>query len=467
MPRLTRSHSDTAVNDMRSYGNALQHSDIDNCFSDHEDNHVSQPSRVTAQTEVIMNILMKELKQHADEVSQHSDSSANEDLTSRSLGQRILTKRKKEKLMKKIKNPSTFAIFKDDFKASLSSTLKRKTSKIKNIKSSENIDKGRSSSSLNALKSNNIVRKLSDLTISKKPHLDKFKHKSPASSQDDLHFDMEMDDSESGNTELELDDDQELSGLPGPDRGVPSRLENMAGSSVRSGASNMSVPDSGLQSPTYRSCDISSPRETESGYFGDDSRHDFISDSDFIEVDHLLNQSKVNDAEAVKAIIDAINRMADKIENDPKLSSSLRDTARQMVRNSMSFSSFQNVIKRLAEDTSHNFFSGTGVESWGQVFFLLILSKKLVEHKYYPLEFFKRYVYDKIVPWVSAQPEGWVSARYDQRVGSAIQRAEGRVLNNPNMSHISEQGSSPSTPSSILGWLGIGRRESDTSRHSL
>ena len=461
MPRLHRSHSDTAVNDMRSYGNALQHSDIDNCFSDHEDNHVSQPSRVSAQTEVIMNILMKELKQHADEVSQHSDTSADEDLTSRSLGQRILTKRKKEKLMKKIKNPSTFAIFKDDFKASLSSTLKRKSSKIK---ANENIDKGRSSSSLNALKPNNIVRKLSDLTITKKP--EKLKPKSPPSSQDDLPFEMEMSDG-SESTELELGDDQGLSGLPDADRGVPSRLENMAACSARSGASSMSIPDSGLHSSTYRSCDISSPRDVESGYFGDDCRHDLFSDSDFIEVDHLLNQTQVNDAEAVKAIIDAINRMADKIENDPKLSSSLRDTARQMVRNSMSFSSFQNVIKRLAEDTSHNFFSGTGVESWGQVFFLLILSKKLVEHKYYPMEFFKRYVYDKIVPWVSAQPEGWVSARYDQRVGSAIQRAEGRVLNNPNMSHIAELGSSPSTPSSILGWLGIGRRESDTSRHSL
>lgn len=177
---------------------------------------------------------------------------------------------------------------------------------------------------------------------------------------------------------------------------------------------------------------------------------------DYVEPEPKLNDSfdesdSISDEEAIEAIISAINRMAMKIDKDPKISTLLQKTSSEE-SNSMNFSIFNSVVIHLLDDVT----PGISVDSWGNAIFFMIIALKVSELKSYPQEFFKKYVYDKIVPWVTKQPQGWMSAKYDEKVGNVVKNELNKQPAIP-IKHLDRSDSSPSdyasSPSSLLSWF--------------
>ena len=169
-----------------------------------------------------------------------------------------------------------------------------------------------------------------------------------------------------------------------------------------------------------------------------------------------LDESMSED-EAIEAIISAINRMAMKIDNDPKISS-LLDATMSKEQSSINFSNFNSLVIKLLEDYS----PGIAVDSWSNAMFLMIIAFKLSDLKHYPQDFFKRYVYDKIVPWVTEQPGGWIAAKDDDKVGKVVKKALSRQVSVPVRERSDSSASDyfASSPSSLMSWFSFGPKRS-------
>jgi hypothetical protein len=172
-------------------------------------------------------------------------------------------------------------------------------------------------------------------------------------------------------------------------------------------------------------------------------------------ISECLDESMSED-EAIEAIITAINRMALKMDSDPKISS-LLETTMSREQSSINFSNFNSLVIKLLEDYS----PGIAVDSWSNAMFLLIIAFKLSDLKQYPRDFFKRYVYDKIVPWVTEQPGGWISAKDDEKVGKVVKKALSRQVSVPVRERSDSSASDyASSPSSLMSWFSFGPKRS-------
>lgn len=170
-----------------------------------------------------------------------------------------------------------------------------------------------------------------------------------------------------------------------------------------------------------------------------------------------LDESMSED-EAIEAIIDAINRMAMKIDNDPKIST-LLETTMSKEQSSINFSNFNSLVIKMLEDYS----PGIAVDSWSNAMFLMIIAFKLSDLKHYPKDFFKRYVYDKIVPWVTKQPGGWIAAKDDDKVGKVVKKALSRQISVPVRERSDSSASDyASSPSSLMSWFSFGPKRSQS-----
>ena len=175
----------------------------------------------------------------------------------------------------------------------------------------------------------------------------------------------------------------------------------------------------------------------------------------YVEQEPKFNESfdvseNISEEEAIEAIISAINRMAMKIDKDPKISNLLQKTSSEE-STSKNFSRFNSLIFRLLEDAT----PGIAVDSWGNAIFFMIIALKISELKSYPQDFFKKYVYDKIVPWVTQQPNGWMSAKYDEKVGNVVKNEFNKQPVVPITFDRSDSSTSDyaSSPSSLLSWF--------------
>lgn len=166
----------------------------------------------------------------------------------------------------------------------------------------------------------------------------------------------------------------------------------------------------------------------------------------------------LNEEEAIEAIISAINRMAMKLDKDPKISLMLKRTGSED-QSSVNFSRFSSLVISLLQETS----PGIAVDSWGNAMFFMIMALRVSELKHYPKDFFKRYVYDKIVPWVTQQPEGWISAKYDEKVGNVVKHQASRkpasisITGGRSGSNASDYSDYASSPSSLMNWFSFPR----------
>ena len=215
-----------------------------------------------------------------------------------------------------------------------------------------------------------------------------------------------------------------------------------------------------------RQCDASAERDLE--FSMEQTSFDSADDSgEYLEYnpdpDISLDQpdsldDSLNEEEAIEAIISAINRMAMKLDKDPKISLMLQRTSSED-QSSVNFSRFSSLVISLLQETS----PGIAVDSWGNAMFFMIMALKVSELKHYPQDFFKRYVYDKIVPWVTQQPEGWISAKYDAKVGNVVKHASKKpasipVLGGRSGSNASDYSDYASSPSSLMNWFSFPRR---------
>lgn len=168
----------------------------------------------------------------------------------------------------------------------------------------------------------------------------------------------------------------------------------------------------------------------------------------------------MNEDEAIEAIVSAIHRMAKKIDDDPKISSLLETSTRE--QSSINLSNFNKLMIKLLEEYS----PGIAVDSWSNAMFLMIFALKLSDVKHYPTDFFKRYVYDKIVPWVTQQPGGWIAVKDDDKVGKVVKKALSRNISVPVPRSRERADSSASeyasSPSNLMSWFSFGPKRSQS-----
>ena len=221
-----------------------------------------------------------------------------------------------------------------------------------------------------------------------------------------------------------------------------------------------------MDKASLKSQDSSSDRDLE---FVDFKMDDLSLSSDNVEyVEYNDSETSLEDSicesldesmsedEAIEAIISAINRMAMKIDNDPKIHS-LLETTMSKEHSSINFSNFNSLVIKLLEDYS----PGIAVDSWSNAMFLMIIALKLSDLKHYPTDFFKRYVYDKIVPWVTEQPGGWIAAKDDDKVGKVVKKALSRQVSVPVRERSDSSASDyASSPSSLMSWFSFGPKRS-------
>ena len=158
----------------------------------------------------------------------------------------------------------------------------------------------------------------------------------------------------------------------------------------------------------------------------------------------------ISEEEAIQALIAAIERMAEKLNKNPKVQQVFQQKG--MSRNSVSFLAFKAFIKVLVEELA----PGLTIDSWGNAVFLIILAMKVTETKSYPIDIFKQFVYDKIVPWVQVQPQGWASARYDEKIGVAVENEAHKTIPIPRST--TPQSEVSESPSSLMNWFSFSKR---------
>lgn len=178
-----------------------------------------------------------------------------------------------------------------------------------------------------------------------------------------------------------------------------------------------------------------------------------------LSLEDSLNDSYSDDRdEAIEAIIAAINHMAVKFDKNAKVANALDKT---YTHNKGSFTNYNTLIQKILDEIS----PGVAPDSWGNAIFLILIALNLVDLKSYPSEFFKRYVYAKIVPWVTMQPGGWLSAKDDEKVGKVVRKynEENNKVSFPIPRERSDSTSSSdyaSSPSSFLNWFTFPKRSS-------